>query len=98
MEVIVIEKESYRRLLIEIQNMIKRSVKDAVETGLDTIDPSNDWITEDEAQKRLGVTSNTKLKLLRNKGDIKFTRDGRIYMYSKKSISDFHERNRVVYK
>jgi len=53
-----------------------------------------DWLTEQEAQKLTGV-KRVKLYYLRIEGEIEFSKIGRKVFYSKQSIVDYLERNRI---
>ncbi len=95
MEVIIIEKESWNRLMADLSLMVKSAAKDAAMEAIEVIDPANDWITLEQAQKILGVKSRQKVVHLRDVGEIAFTQHGKIYRYSKKSIQEFLLRNKV---
>ncbi len=94
MEVIVIEKESYKELLAQLHKLVKSAARDAIEESLSKVDPINDWISAEEAQKKLNIKKN-KLIELRDLKEIESTQYGRKYLYSKKSIVAFLMRNRI---
>ncbi len=87
MEVIVIEKESFYKLIDELTiRVIKNSEK---------YFNDKEWLSELEAKKLLGIKSKGKLQQLRDELKIEFSRFGKIIRYSKSSILRFLEMNRI---
>ena len=91
MEVIVIEKEAWYRLLGEM----KRYVRDGIREG---INPYDEWLSLSEAKKVLNVKSKSKMQQLRDEREITFTQHGRTIQYSRKSCLEFLERNSIKSK
>lgn len=86
-EVIVIEKESFYKLIDELTiRVIKNSEKDFND---------KEWLSELEAKTLLGIKSKGKLQQLRDELKIEFSRFGKIIRYSKSSILRFLEMNRI---
>jgi len=50
--------------------------------------PKQEWVDRNEAKKLLGIRSDTILQELRDKGEIRFSKMGKIIMYDKSSIGD----------
>lgn len=90
MEVIVIEKESYKKLQ---QEQFERFKKALAEVHAKAKSQDHNWITPKEAHTLLGYRSKTKLQELRDRGEIQYSQHGRTIMYSRKSIIAFLERN-----
>lgn len=100
MEVIVIEKESYYKMLAEMKQAVRDAVRDVKkeilkETG--TTKKDEQWILRAEAMHILGIKSKTTLQKLRDdpKSKIKFSQSNRIIKYFKQSLYDYLERNVV---
>ena len=86
-EVIVIEKESFYKLIDELTiRVIKNSEK---------YFNDKEWLSELEAKTLLGIKSKGKLQQLRDELKIEFSRFGKIIRYSKSSILRFLEMNRI---
>lgn len=92
MEVIVIEKESYKQLLAQLHQMVMKGTRDAIREALSATDPTQDWVSANEAMKILNVKRN-KLVELRDLKEITSSLHGRKYMYSKRSMNAFLQRN-----
>ncbi len=87
MEVIMIEKEAYYKMLNEFVRLAKEIVEKAHK--------EKEWIGEEEAKALLGIKSRTKMQQLRDSISIEFSQYGKIIQYSRKSILAFIERHRV---
>ncbi len=87
MEVIVIEKEAFYQLIKEVVKVVK--------TKLNEEKKEAEWIDESEAKVILGVKSKSKMQQLRDNVEVEFSQFGKIIRYSRKSILDFLERNRI---
>jgi hypothetical protein len=86
-EVIVIEKETFYKLIDELTiRVIKNSEK---------YFNDKEWLSESEAKTLLGIKSKGKLQQLRDELKIEFSRFGKIIRYSKSSILRFLEMNRI---
>lgn len=91
MEIIVFEKEAYYEMLAEM----KQAMKEAVKQAYSEAKPDNDWIGPEEAKQLLRIKAKSTLQELRDQGKIEFSQHGRIIHYSRKSIMDFINKNRV---
>ncbi|CAG5082195.1 helix-turn-helix domain-containing protein [Parvicella tangerina] len=87
MEIIVFEKESFYKMIDELTIRIIENVERRYK--------EDEWIGETEAKKLLGIKSKAKLQQLRDGVKIEFSRFGKIIRYSRSSILQFLERNRV---
>ncbi|NOQ75650.1 MAG: DNA-binding protein [Crocinitomix sp.] len=88
MDVIVFEKESFYKLIDELTNRIIKSVERNYK--------EEEWINDVQAKKILGIKSKAKLQQLRDDLKIEFSQFGKIIRYSKSSILQFLENNRVT--
>ena len=88
MKIIVFEEETYYKMLEELKQLIKDA----------TVIQKPEWINEKEAKELLGIKSKSKLQQLRDKLDIEFSQYGKIIRYSRPSILQFLEKNRVKYE
>ena len=82
MEVILIEKEAFNKLLDEVIAKVKENLK---------ID--KEWITEKELMSILNVKSKSTIQKLRNQGEIEYSQPVRkSILYSSKSVKLFIEK------
>jgi hypothetical protein len=88
MEVIVIEKESFNKLIDELTVRIIQSVERHYH--------EKEWIDESEAKELLGIRGKGRstLQKLRDTLTIEFSQFGRIIRYSRSSIIHFLEKHR----
>ena len=88
MEVIVFEKEAFKKLIDELTVRIIQNVERHYK--------QEEWIGEDEAKKLLGIRGKGRstLQKLRDNLAIEFSQFGRIIRYSRSSILRFLEQNR----
>ena len=97
MEVIVINTEAYEKLKQELVVIVKKAIAEVLsdKKALD----NSDWISWDEAKKLLPYKSKTSWQQFRDKGLIEFTKSekGRTIMYSKKSIINYLNNNKIKY-
>lgn len=70
---------------------MKKAVKDAAKE----IKTEKEWVSAEEAKNLLGFRSKSKMQQLRDNGDIVFSQHGRIIKYSRKSILDFLDNNKI---
>lgn len=87
MEVIVIEKETFNKLIEELTIRIIQNVERHYK--------QEEWIGEKDAKLLLGIKSKTKLQQLRSDLKIEFSQFGKIIRYSRSSILRFLEDNRM---
>lgn len=97
MEVIVFEKEAYYKMKEEEKAMIKTTVKEALNELLQER-IQVDWIDANETKKLLGIKSKTVLQRLRSEGQIVYTKSGKLIQYSRRSIMEYLEKNKVCYR
>jgi hypothetical protein len=97
MNVIVFEDEAYYKMRSETRSMIKDVVKEALEELLRER-TEIDWIDAEEAKELLGIKSKTVMQRLRSEGLIVFSEIGKIIKYSRKSIMEYLEKNKVSFK
>ena len=97
MEVIVINTEAYEKLKQELMVIVKKAIAEVL-SDKKAVDNS-DWISWDEAKKLLPYKSKTSWQQFRDKGLIEFTKSekGRTIMYSKKSIINYLNNNKIKY-
>ena len=97
MEVIVINTEAYEKLKQELVVIVKKAIAEVL-SDKKAVDNS-DWISWDEAKKLLPYKSKTSWQQFRDKGLIEFTKSdkGRTIMYSKKSIINYLNNNKIKY-
>lgn len=96
MEIIVFERDAYYRMMFEVMSMVKQVVKEAQN---DTSKQKEiDWIEVDEAKKLLGLKSKTVMQRLRSNGDIVFTKYGKKIKYSRKSIMEYLNNNKISFR
>lgn len=87
MKVIVFQEEAYYELVKEM--------KSAIIEVASKLKEEKEWISIDEAKELLGFRSKSKMQQLRDQGEIDFSQHGRIIKYSRSSIINFLERNKV---
>lgn len=87
MEVIVIEKEAFNKLIEEMTIKIIQEVEKRYK--------GDEWISAEQAKELLGVKSKSKLQQLRDEFKIEFSQFGKIIRYSRTSILRFLEKHRV---
>ncbi|MCB9448651.1 MAG: helix-turn-helix domain-containing protein [Flavobacteriales bacterium] len=100
MEVIVIEKEAYYKMIAEQTSYTKRAVREAVKEIMQELTVKNDgdeWLSRDEAMQILGIKSKTTLQKLRDDPESKivFSKNGRIIKYRKTSLYEYLQRHIV---
>ena len=88
MDVIIFEKESFYKMIDELTSRIIKSVERNYK--------EEEWINDVQAKKILGIKSKAKLQQLRDELKIEFSQFGKIIRYSKSSILQFLENNRVT--
>ena len=93
MEVIIFESTVFEALKQELKGYVKEAVAEVLKEQ--TEKQQNDWITLKEAQKMLPFKSKTSWQKFRDKGIIKFTQFGRKIMYSRESIREFLNKNKI---
>ncbi|MBW4889193.1 helix-turn-helix domain-containing protein [Mucilaginibacter sp. HMF5004] len=77
MEVICLEEPAFYKLLEDVVKRLK----------LENNIQEDEYITGEEAMRKLGITSKTTLQKLRDNGSISFTKDTPTMMYNAQSIS-----------
>jgi hypothetical protein len=97
MELIVFEKEAYYKMLNEVKSMVRASIKE-VHDEAEKKRTEPDWIDVNEAKKLLGLKSKTVLQRLRSEGLIVYTKCGKLIQYSRKSIMEYLESNKISFK
>lgn len=82
MEVIIIEKEAFYKLLDEVIMKVKEDLK-----------IEKEWITEKELMSILNIKSKSTIQKLRNQGEIEYSQPVRkLILYSSKSVMRFIEK------
>ena len=94
MNVIVLDTEAYARLKYELFQEMKNSVKVAFQEIGES--RTSDWISQEEARKYLNYSSKTSWQKLRDSGKIIWSKQGKLIQYSRKSIENYIEKNRMV--
>lgn len=97
MEVIVIESEAFEQLKLEIKQYVKQALKELLEEK--NLAENKEWITIEEAMKLLPYKSKTTWQKLRDSGTIEISQShgSRTILYSKKSIQNYLNENRVKF-
>ena len=97
MEVIVIESEAFEKLKLEIKQYVKQALKELLEEK--NLAENKEWITIEEAMKLLPYKSKTTWQKLRDNGTIEISQShgSRTIVYSKKSIQNYLNENRVKF-
>ena len=97
MEVIVIESEAFEQLKLEIKQYVKQALKELLEEK--NLAENKEWITVEEAMKLLPYKSKTTWQKLRDNGTIEISQShgSRTILYSRKSINNYLNKNRVKF-
>ena len=95
MNVIVLDSEAFEQLKLEIKGYVKQALIEFMSEKNSA--ENSEWISLSEAQKRLPFKSKTSWQKLRDTGTIKFTQFGRKIMYSKRSIMDYLNKNKIEF-
>ncbi|HET6243521.1 MAG: DNA-binding protein [Bacteroidetes bacterium] len=95
MDVIVIDSEAFDALKIEFKTYVKQAVAEALAEKKAAED--SDWISIEVAQILLPFKSKTSWQKLRDTSTIKFTQFGRKIMYSRKSILEYLNSNKIKF-
>jgi hypothetical protein len=93
MEVIVLESAVFEAIKRELKGYVKEAVEELLLEKAES--QTNDWITLAEAKKLLPFKSKTSWQKMRDHGIIKFTQFGRKILYSKTSILDYLNKNKI---
>ena len=97
MNVIVLESAAFEQLKQEFKGYVKQALKEFMQEKKFT--ESSDWITIAEAMKLLPYKSKTTWQNLRDTGTIDFSQspNSRNILYSKKSILNYINKNKVKF-
>ncbi|WP_108866884.1 helix-turn-helix domain-containing protein [Aquimarina aquimarini] len=95
MELIIFEKESYYRLMEETMSLMYKVVREALKEEQKNMTREDDFISTIEAMKLLGVKSRNRLYELRNEKIIEYYQHGRRVLYSKKSLLEYLEGQKI---
>ena len=95
MNVIVLDSEAFEALKREIKNYVKQAVIEVLTAKNDA--DNSDWISLSQAQELLPFKSKTSWQKLRDKGIIKFSQFGRKIMYSRTSIKEYLNKNKIEF-
>lgn len=93
MKVILLDIETYKELLKEMQLFVEKGIVNAISKF--NAESSSDWITIHEAKELLPLKSKTSWQKLRDNGSIKYTQFGRKIMYSRSSINQYLSNHKV---
>lgn len=95
MEVIVLNSEAYEQLKIELFGFVKKAITEVLAEK--KVADNSDWLSWEEAKKLLPYKSKTSWQKFRDTGKIDFTQseNGRNIMYSRKSIIDYLNNNKI---
>jgi hypothetical protein len=93
MEVIVLESAVFEAIKRELKGYVKEAVEELLLEK--AVSQTNDWIPLVEAKKLLPFKSKTSWQKMRDHGIIKFTQFGRKILYSKTSILDYLNKNKI---
>ena len=97
MEIVVFQKEAYYKMVGELISMFEDSIRKIHdEAGKNST--AVDWIELDEAKRLLGLKSKTVMQRLRSNGDIVFTKYGKKIKYSRKSIMEYLNKNKISFR
>lgn len=88
MEVIVIEKQAFNKLLEEMRRTIIDALKEGRKEVKVNVPQQDEWITSSEAQKILNC-KRVRLRKLRENWDIKSTPKGKHFLYLKSSLYEY---------
>ncbi len=86
---IVFETKAFYKLIEEVLQRVKKSDKP------EKNQQSSDWVNAIEAKQLLGIKSNGKLRKLLYDNHIVASQHGRTILYSRKSILNFLEQNKI---
>ena len=87
MNVIVIDSEAFEALKSEMKKMVKDTISELLIAKRE--EEQCDWITFENAKKILPYKSKTSWQELRDKGEVEFFQDGRLILYSRKSLNEY---------
>lgn len=90
MEVIVLQKEAYQKLLAEMQSMMRDGIRTAIDEAL----LQEEWVDPETAKRVLGIKSKSKLQQLRDYDEIVFSQHGRNIKYLRSSLNEYLQRHR----
>ena len=93
MEVIMFESAAFEAFKRELKGFVKEAVKELLKEMEEN--EQIDWIPPPEAKKLLPFKSKTSWQKLRDNGEIKFSQFGRKILYSRKSIHEYLNKNRI---
>jgi hypothetical protein len=98
MEVIVLDSEAFEQLKMEFKGYVKQALNEFIREK--NISETSDWINLEEAMKLLPYKSKTTWQKLRDNGIIEISQSpsSRAILYSKKSIINYLNNNRVNLK
>ena len=95
MEVIVLDSAAFEALKQEFKGLVKQALAELLEEK--KTEAESDWITLQDAKKLLPFKSKTSWQKIRDNGEIKFTQFGRKILYSRKSIYEFLNNNKIKF-
>jgi hypothetical protein len=95
MEVIVLDSAAFDALKQEFKGLVKQALAELLEEK--KTEAESDWITLQDAKKLLPFKSKTSWQKIRDNGEIKFTQFGRKILYSRKSIYEFLNNNKIKF-
>ena len=93
MEVVVFESAVFEALKRELKGYVKEAVEELLQEKAEI--QTTDWITLAEAKKLLPFKSKTSWQKMRDHGIIKFTQFGRKILYSRASIHEYLNKNKI---
>lgn len=93
MEVIVFESAVFEAIKRELKGYVKEAVEELLQEKAKI--QTTDWITLAEAKKLLPFKSKTSWQKMRDHGTIKFTQFGRKILYSRASILEYLNKNKI---
>jgi hypothetical protein len=93
MEVIMFESAAFEAFKRELRGFVKDAVKELLKEMEEN--EQIDWIPPPEAKKLLPFKSKTSWQKLRDNGEIKFSQFGRKILYSRKSIHEYLNKNKI---
>ena len=98
MEVIVLDSDAFEQLKQEIKGFVKQALHEFIREK--NLSETSDWINLEEAMKLLPYKSKTTWQKLRDNGIIEISQSpgSRAILYSKKSIINYLNNNRVNLK
>ena len=95
MEVIVLDSAAFEALKQEFKGLVKQALAELLEEK--KTEAESDWITLQDAKKLLPFKSKTSWQKIRDNSEIKFTQFGRKILYSRKSIYEFLNNNKIKF-